>query len=86
MSETKNHTYAKRWIDKWVEANHKRLVLEEQVEILTFYLELIKKGKDVNDFPLTFKEMQLMAKEALNEVKDKEKVSKTAIPDIAMAC
>lgn len=86
MNETKNHAYTKKWIDKWVEANHQRLVLEEQVEILTFYLELIEKGKDVNDFPLTFKEMQLMAKEALNEVKDKKKVSKTTIPDVAMAC
>lgn len=86
MSETKNHTYTKKWIDKWVEANHQRLVLEEQVEILTFYLELIEKGKDVNDFPLTFKKIQCMAKEALNEVKDKEKVSKTTIPDIVMAC
>ena len=86
MNETKNHAYAKKWIDKWVEANHKRLVLEEQVEILTFYLELIEKGKDVNDFPLTFKEMQCMAKEALNEVKNKKEASKTTVPDIAMAC
>lgn len=80
MSKTKNHTYAKKWFDKWVEANHQRLVLEEQVEILMFYLELIEKGKDVNDFPLTFKEIQCMAKEALNEVKNKEKVCKAAIP------
>lgn len=86
MAKSKSYSCERRWIDKWVEANHKRLVLEEQVEILTFYLELIEKGKDVNDFPLTFKEIQCMAKEALNEVKDKEKVSKTAIPDVTLAC
>lgn len=84
--KTENHTYTKKWIDKWIEANHQRMVLEEQVEILTFYLELIEKGKDVNDFPLSFREMQKLAKEALNEVKNKKEVGKITVPDIVMAC
>lgn len=68
MSKTKNHAYAKKWIDKWVEANRQRLVLEEKMEKVKFYLEFIKDGHDFDGFPFKYEGLQNLAKEALKEI------------------
>lgn len=63
----KNTLIRRKGNDRWVEANHQRLVLEKKVEILTFYLELIERGSNFNNIPFSFKELQNIAKEALEK-------------------